>query len=128
LRRRHRPRRQRRRLLLDEQRRPGLHLGRARLRRGARLRPLRGEGRRQRARAASGVPTGPGTVDIGSMIYPPQIEIVDAHVRDAVQKGARVLTGGKRGTGPGAFYEPTVLVDVDHTMACMTEETFGPTL
>jgi acyl-CoA reductase-like NAD-dependent aldehyde dehydrogenase len=75
-----------------------------------------------------GVPTGPGTVDVGSMIYPPQIDIVDAHVRDAVAKGARVLTGGKRGTGPGAFYEPTVLVDVDHSMACMTEETFGPTL
>jgi acyl-CoA reductase-like NAD-dependent aldehyde dehydrogenase len=39
-----------------------------------------------------------------------------------------VLTGGKRGDRPGAFYEPTVLVDVDHSMACMTEETFGPTL
>jgi acyl-CoA reductase-like NAD-dependent aldehyde dehydrogenase len=75
-----------------------------------------------------GVPTGPGTVDIGSMIYPPQIEIVEAHVRDAVEKGARVLVGGKRGSGPGAFYEPTVLVDVDHSMACMMEETFGPTL
>jgi acyl-CoA reductase-like NAD-dependent aldehyde dehydrogenase len=75
-----------------------------------------------------GVPTGPGTVDVGAMINPPQIEIVDAHVRDAVAKGARVLTGGKRADGPGAFYEPTVLVDVDHSMACMTEETFGPTL
>jgi acyl-CoA reductase-like NAD-dependent aldehyde dehydrogenase len=49
-------------------------------------------------------------------------------VKDAVSKGARVLTGGKRGDGPGLFYEPTVLVDVDHNMACMTEETFGPTL
>jgi acyl-CoA reductase-like NAD-dependent aldehyde dehydrogenase len=75
-----------------------------------------------------GAPTGPGTVDVGAMIYPPQIDIVDAHVQDAVAKGARVLTGGKRADGPGTFYEPTVLVDVDHTMACMTEETFGPTL
>ncbi len=75
-----------------------------------------------------GEPTGPGAVDVGAMINPPQIEIVDAHVKDAVAKGARVLTGGKRSEGPGAFYEPTVLVDVDHTMACMTEETFGPTL
>ena len=75
-----------------------------------------------------GEPTGPGTVDVGAMIHPPQIEIVDAHVKDALAKGARVLTGGKRAEGPGAFYEPTVLVDVDHTMACMTEETFGPTL
>lgn len=75
-----------------------------------------------------GVPTGPGSVDVGSMIYPPQIEIVEAHVADAVSKGARVLVGGKRGDGPGTFYEPTVLVDVDHSMSCMTEETFGPTL
>jgi len=75
-----------------------------------------------------GKPTGPGTVDVGAMIYPPQVDIVDAHVQDAVAKGARVLTGGKRADGPGTFYEPTVLVDVDHTMECMTEETFGPTL
>ena len=33
-----------------------------------------------------------------------------------------------RPTGPGSFYPPTVLVDVDHSMDCMTEETFGPTL
>ena len=41
---------------------------------------------------------------------------------------ARVLTGGKRAEGTGRYYEPTVLVDVDHTMKAMTEETFGPTL
>ena len=40
----------------------------------------------------------------------------------------RVLTGGKRTDKPGSFYQPTVLVDVDHSMTCMTEETFGPTL
>jgi acyl-CoA reductase-like NAD-dependent aldehyde dehydrogenase len=39
-----------------------------------------------------------------------------------------VLLGGKRGQGRGDFYEPTLLVDVDHTMEVMTEETFGPTL
>src|SRR5207302_4484763 len=50
------------------------------------------------------------------------------HVADAVQKGARVLTGGQQLPGAGRFYEPTVLVDVDHTMKIMTEETFGPTL
>jgi acyl-CoA reductase-like NAD-dependent aldehyde dehydrogenase len=49
-------------------------------------------------------------------------------VQDAIGKGARLLTGGHRGDGAGLFYEPTVLVDVDHTMKCMTEETFGPTL
>ncbi|HEY5317177.1 MAG TPA: aldehyde dehydrogenase family protein [Solirubrobacteraceae bacterium] len=71
---------------------------------------------------------GPGTVDIGAVIFPPQIDIVDDHVRDAVEKGAKVLTGGHVRAGAGRFYEPTVLVDVDHSMKCMTEETFGPTL
>jgi acyl-CoA reductase-like NAD-dependent aldehyde dehydrogenase len=75
-----------------------------------------------------GVPRGPGEVDVGAITSPPQVEVIDQHVRDAVAKGARVLVGGKRGEGPGDFYEPTLLVDVDHTMECMTEETFGPTL
>ena len=42
--------------------------------------------------------------------------------------GARALVGGKRADIPGAFFEPTVLVDVDQSMRCMREETFGPTL
>jgi acyl-CoA reductase-like NAD-dependent aldehyde dehydrogenase len=72
---------------------------------------------------------GPGTVEVGAVTFPPQIEIVDAHVRDAIDKGARAVVGGhRRDTGGGRFYEPTVLVDVDHTMEAMTEETFGPTL
>jgi acyl-CoA reductase-like NAD-dependent aldehyde dehydrogenase len=45
-----------------------------------------------------------------------------------VSHGARVLTGGHRAPGPGQFFEPTVLVDVDHSMTAMREETFGPTL
>ncbi len=75
-----------------------------------------------------GVPTEFGSVEVGSFINPPQAEIVEAHVKDAVAKGARVLSGGHRVRGEGSFFEPTVLADVDHTMACMTEETFGPTL
>jgi acyl-CoA reductase-like NAD-dependent aldehyde dehydrogenase len=75
-----------------------------------------------------GAPDGVGTVDVGAVIFPPQLDIVDDHVRDAVAKGARVLTGGHPRPGPGRFYEPTVLVDVDHSMKCMIEETFGPTL
>ncbi|MDQ6836690.1 MAG: aldehyde dehydrogenase family protein [Actinomycetota bacterium] len=75
-----------------------------------------------------GVPTGVGSVDVGAVIFPPQIDIVTDHVRDAVDKGAKVLTGGHSATGPGRFFEPTVLVDVDHSMKCMQEETFGPTL
>jgi acyl-CoA reductase-like NAD-dependent aldehyde dehydrogenase len=70
----------------------------------------------------------PGSVDVGAVTFPPQLEIIEDHVSDAVEKGARVLTGGKRGEGVGDFFQPTVLVDVDHSMKCMTEETFGPTL
>ncbi|MGH2914253.1 MAG: aldehyde dehydrogenase family protein [Solirubrobacteraceae bacterium] len=75
-----------------------------------------------------GEPRGAGTVDVGAVIFPPQLEIVDEHVRDAVDKGARVLTGGHGHADRGRWFEPTVLVDVDHTMRCMREETFGPTL
>jgi acyl-CoA reductase-like NAD-dependent aldehyde dehydrogenase len=79
-------------------------------------------------RLRQGQPGQPGSVDVGAVTFPPQIEIVDDHVRDAVQKGARVLVGGRRRRGDGRFFEPTVLVDVDHSMKIMTEETFGPTL
>jgi len=65
--------------------------------------------------------------DIGAMANERQIEIVDRHVNDAIEKGARALTGGKRSQA-GLFYEPTLLVDVDHSMQCMQEETFGPTV
>jgi acyl-CoA reductase-like NAD-dependent aldehyde dehydrogenase len=75
-----------------------------------------------------GIPIAPGTVDVGAVTFPPQLEIVDEHVRDAVEKGAKVLTGGHSAAGPGRFFEPTVLVDVDHSMKVMREETFGPTL
>ena len=75
-----------------------------------------------------GAPGGAGSVDLGAVIHPPQSDIVEAHVKDAVAKGARVVAGGKRRDDSGHFYEPTVLVDVDHGMDCMREETFGPTL
>ena len=75
-----------------------------------------------------GPPGEDGSVDVGAVIFPPQMAIVEDHVADAVSKGAKVLTGGHGHADGGRFYEPTVLVDVDHTMTCMTEETFGPTL
>jgi acyl-CoA reductase-like NAD-dependent aldehyde dehydrogenase len=65
--------------------------------------------------------------DVGAMATEGQLGIVESHVGDAVAKGARVLTGGKRAP-EGLFFEPTVLVDVDHSMLCMRDETFGPTL
>ncbi len=52
--------------------------------------------------------------------------MVEDHVSEAVEKGARALTGGKAAEGPGDYYEPTVLVDVDHSMKVMRDETFGP--
>jgi acyl-CoA reductase-like NAD-dependent aldehyde dehydrogenase len=67
-------------------------------------------------------------VDVGTMISPAQLRIVEDHVDDALAKGARALTGGRRAQRPGDWYEPTVLVDVDHSMKIMTEETFGPVL
>ncbi len=75
-----------------------------------------------------GPPGEAGSVDVGAMIHPPQSDIVEAHVKDAVEKGARVVTGGERRDENGHFFEPTVLVDVDHGMDCMRQETFGPTL
>jgi acyl-CoA reductase-like NAD-dependent aldehyde dehydrogenase len=75
-----------------------------------------------------GAAGGPGSVEVGAITHPPQIEIIERHVRDALDKGARAVTGGARRSGPGRFFEPTVLADVDHSMSCMTEETFGPTI
>jgi acyl-CoA reductase-like NAD-dependent aldehyde dehydrogenase len=75
-----------------------------------------------------GKPEGPGSVEVGAITFPPQMDTIKDHVADAVQKGARVLAGGNEVQGRGRFFEPTVLVDVDHSMKIMTEETFGPTL
>jgi acyl-CoA reductase-like NAD-dependent aldehyde dehydrogenase len=75
---------------------------------------------------------GPGTetsVDVGAMSNELQLEIVEAHVNDAEKRGAKILTGGRRGkTSEGFFYEPTVLINVDHDMTIMRDETFGPVL
>jgi acyl-CoA reductase-like NAD-dependent aldehyde dehydrogenase len=75
-----------------------------------------------------GVPTAPGTVEVGAMTIPSQVDTVSRHVEDAKAAGAKVLVGGHSRTDKGHYYEPTVLVDVDHSMTAMTEETFGPTL
>jgi betaine-aldehyde dehydrogenase len=68
---------------------------------------------------------GHGT-EVGAMTSPNQTAIVEDHVEDALTSGARALTGGKRVDGTGDYFEPTVLVDVDHSMKVMREETFGP--
>ena len=75
-----------------------------------------------------GRPGEAGSVDVGAVTFAPQTEIIERHLKDAVDKGARVLVGGKQREGEGRFFEPTVLTDVDHSMEIMNEETFGPTL
>lgn len=62
---------------------------------------------------------------VGPLTFERQIEIVRDHLGDAIAKGANVLLGGRI---EGLFMEPTVLVDVDHSMKVMREETFGPLL
>ena len=65
---------------------------------------------------------------IGPLTRRPQLDVLEAQVADARKKGARVLMGGKRlrGYGRGNYFAPTVLVDVNHGMAVMREESFGP--
>jgi acyl-CoA reductase-like NAD-dependent aldehyde dehydrogenase len=75
-----------------------------------------------------GPPGGPGSVDLGALTSAEQAEVIEEHVREAVEKGARVETGGRRREGEGLFFEPTVLTNVDHSMRVMREETFGPVL
>jgi len=75
-----------------------------------------------------GNPLEPG-VDMGPMATAGQRQLVEEHIADARAKGAGIPVGGGRPAGlAGHFLEPTVLTGVDHTMRCMTEETFGPTL
>jgi succinate-semialdehyde dehydrogenase/glutarate-semialdehyde dehydrogenase len=62
----------------------------------------------------------------GPLIDAQAIEKVEAHIADAVARGARVLAGGGRHTRGGTFFEPTVLADVTPDMRCAREETFGP--
>ncbi len=76
-------------------------------------------------RLRQGDPLSPDT-DVGAMTDPGQLDAVERQVADAVAKGARVLAGGKRREGPGLFFEPTVLVDVNDQMDVIREETFGP--
>ena len=66
--------------------------------------------------------------DIGPLARAAQLDVLDAQVADAVAKGARVVCGGQRIDRPGAWFEPTVLVDVDPSMSVMRDETFGPVI
>jgi succinate-semialdehyde dehydrogenase/glutarate-semialdehyde dehydrogenase len=68
-------------------------------------------------------------LDMGSLISQQQLDTVEAHVQDAVDKGARVLTGGRARPDLGPFvHEPTVLEGVSPEMTCFGQETFGPVI
>ncbi|NJD25997.1 MAG: succinate-semialdehyde dehydrogenase [Betaproteobacteria bacterium] len=81
------------------------------------------------AARAAGLRVGPGHeagVVQGPLIDAAGLAKVEAHVADALAKGARVLCGGARHALGGNFYQPTVLADVTAAMAVAREETFGP--
>jgi succinate-semialdehyde dehydrogenase/glutarate-semialdehyde dehydrogenase len=65
--------------------------------------------------------------DVGAIFWDRQLETIESHVRDAVERGARVRVGGRRNPDlPGLYFEPTVVTDATHDMDLMTKETFGP--
>ena len=76
---------------------------------------------------AVGDPENPAT-GIGPLAQKKALDFLKQQADQAVQQGARLLTGGKRAPGRGYFFEPTVLVDVDHSMSLMMEESFGPVI
>jgi succinate-semialdehyde dehydrogenase/glutarate-semialdehyde dehydrogenase len=65
-------------------------------------------------------------MDIGPLINQKALDGVLAQIQDAVAKGAKVLSGGKRRPGTGFFLEPTILTDVPDNAVCLQEETFAP--
>ncbi len=69
----------------------------------------------------------PEDCDVGTVTTEFQCQIIDRQIQDAVQKGAKVMCGGKREPN-SRHYPPTIVVDVDHTMEVMMEETFGPVI
>ena len=81
------------------------------------------------AQAVSGLVVGDGLkgeTHQGPLIDMAAVEKVEDHVKDAVDKGARVVAGGQRHELGGTFYEPTILADVTQDMKVAREETFGP--
>lgn len=75
--------------------------------------------------AASRLRAGGSDYDVGPLSMPRQLEIVEEHVADALAKGAKLCTGGKR-TNEGLWFQPTVLDNCTQQMKAVAEETFGP--
>lgn len=67
--------------------------------------------------------------DLGPLVAKRQLEAIENQVEDAIAKGAHVVCGGRRPDGlTGAYYEPTILTNIDFSMRVWREETFGPVL
>lgn len=65
---------------------------------------------------------------LGAITRAPQLDVLEAQVEDAIAKGATLLAGGERYIGDGNWFDATVLVNVDHGMDVMREESFGPVI
>ena len=65
-------------------------------------------------------------VYIGAISRASQLPFLENQVKDAISKGAFLVTGGERVNGEGNYFKPTVLANVDHRMLVMKEESFGP--
>lgn len=74
-----------------------------------------------------GDPEAEGTF-IGPVARKEQLSVLEQQVKDALDKGAKLLTGGQRADRDGYYFEPAVLVNVHHQMRVMTEESFGPVI
>jgi acyl-CoA reductase-like NAD-dependent aldehyde dehydrogenase len=72
-----------------------------------------------------GLPTDQG-VYLGPLTRKDQLTILEEHVDEAVERGGKVLLGGRRVQRKGYYFEPTVLTDVSNDMRVMKEESFGP--
>src|SRR4029077_4897873 len=66
--------------------------------------------------------------DIGPLAQRKGLDFLESQIKQAVSRGARVLTGGARVPGRGYFFQPTVLTGVKHGMSVMMEESFGPVI
>lgn len=74
-----------------------------------------------------GDPTDDNTY-IGPLTRAAQLKVLESQVKDARKRGAKILMGGKRVKDKGNWFEPTILIDVDHSMAVMRDESFGPVI
>jgi acyl-CoA reductase-like NAD-dependent aldehyde dehydrogenase len=66
--------------------------------------------------------------DVGAITFPPQIKLIERHIKEAIAAGANVLSGGERLDRKGQFFAPTLITDIDPSMDIYREETFGPVL